>query len=472
VQWKSIITAMQAEGYTGAEDDVGAVQAFAKTNNIVIKHQGQTIDLAACAAASQAQRTNMEQANKIQELQDELARVKSRSASAEAMSGVIGAEAAPQTFAIGNAQRKAYDKKAKSGRDFAGRKQTSFATSDEAELFGAWYKSVTMPATLKADERSLLAKANITSNISSGGATVPDIFIPSLIELKELRGAARQVMDVQTVGSDVVQFPRRTGGVTVYWAGEAGSITASDVATNVVQVIANKMTALTYVSNELVNDSAINFGDFVAREHAYAFADKEDEAAFNGDGTSTYGTHTGFRTKLLTDATVANNAGVVVGTGSASYSSLVLADFEAVVGRPPAYVDQANPVWVCHKEFYFNTMAKLALASGGVTSIEIENGMRQQLFLGYPVVFSQVMPRIAAASQICCLFGAFNLAAKATQVGGGMTIASDASVGFASDTTAFRGTNRFGITVHDIGNTSATAASRIPGAVVGLATGA
>lgn len=472
MNWKSVITAMQAEGYTGSEDDVAAVQAFAKSKNIIVKHQGETVDLQAAAMQAKAQRDTMEQNSKIAELENEVQRLKARTASAGAVAGVIGDESAPQLFAIGNSQRKAYDKRAKSGRDFAGKKMTSFGSADEAELFGAWYKSVTMPQTLKADERSLLAKANITSNISSGGATVPDIFIPSLIELKELRGAARQVLDVQTVGSDVVQFPRRTGGVSVYWAGEAGSITASDVATNVVQVVANKMTALTYVSNELLNDSAINFGDFVAREHAYAFADKEDEAVFNGDGSSTYGTHTGFRTKLLTDATPANNAGVVVGDGSASYSALTLPNFEAVVGRAPAYVDQANPVWVCHKEFYFNTMAKLALAAGGVTSIEVANGLRQQIFMGYPVVFSQVMPRIAAASQVCCLFGAFNLAAKATQVGGGMQIASDASVGFASDTTAFRGTNRFGISVHDVGNTSGTAASRIPGAVVGLVTGA
>jgi len=147
-----------------------------------------------------------------------------------------------------------------------------------------------------------------------------------------------------------------------------------------------------------------------------------------------------------------------------------LADFEAVVGRAPSYVDSANPVWVVHKEFYWNVMARLALAAGGVTSIEIANGIRQPIFLGAPVVFSQVMPRITAGTQICALYGAFNLAAKAIQVGGGMQIATDASVGFQSDTTAFRGVNRFGVTVHDVGNASGTPASRVPGAVVCLAT--
>ncbi len=122
------------------------------------------------------------------------------------------------------------------------------------------------------------------------------------------------------------------------------------------------------------------------------------------------------------------------------------------------------------------TAGSVLIASSDVQCVapptcgEIANGIRQPIFLGAPVVFSQVMPRITAGTQICALYGAFNLAAKAIQVGGGMQIATDASVGFQSDTTAFRGVNRFGVTVHDVGNASGTPASRVPGAVVCLAT--
>ena len=471
MNWNMIVKAVAAEGYTGATDDAAAVAAFVKTNNIVIKHNGNTVDVIEAHKARPVREINVVD-ERVDEIAGEVERMKSRARGAAAVhtATMNDSDNAPATFAIGNAVRKKYDREAKSGRDYAGPKRTAFACADDAELFGAWVKTAIMPQVATAEDRAIVAKSGITTTNTLGGAVVPDIFVPQLIDLREVRGAARQVLDVMTVGSDVVQMPRRTGGVTVYWPGEAGSITASDPTLNNVQVVANKMTAFTTVSNELLNDSAISFADFVAREHAYAMADKEDEAVFNGDGTSTYGGHTGFRSKIASlSGTVANIAGYVVGSGS-SYSALTLADFEAVVGRAPSYVDSANPVWVVHKEFYWNVMARLALAAGGVTSIEIANGIRQPIFLGAPVVFSQVMPRITAGTQICALYGAFNLAAKAIQVGGGMQIATDASVGFQSDTTAFRGVNRFGVTVHDVGNASATASARVPGAVVCLAT--
>lgn len=470
MNWNMIVKAVQAEGYKGASDDAAAVDAFVKSNNIVIKHNGNTVDVMEAHKAKPVREINVVD-ERVDEIAGEVERMKSRARGAAAVhTATVNDDAAPATFSIGNATRKKYDREAKSGRDYAGPKRTAFGSADEAELFGAWVKCAVIPQVATADDRAIVAKANIGTTATLGGSTIPDIFVPQLIDLRETRGAARQVLDVMTVGSDVVQMPRRTGGVTVYWPGEGGSINESNPTTNLVQVTANKMTALTYVSNELLNDSAISFADFVAREHAYAMADKEDEAVFNGDGTSTYGGHTGFRSKISSlSGTVANIAGYVVGSGS-TFATLTLPDFEAVVGRAPSYVDSANPVWVVHKEFYWNVMARLALAAGGVTSIEIANGIRQPIFLGAPVVFSQVMPRISAGTTICALYGAFNLAAKATQVGGGMQIATDASVGFASDTTAFRGVNRFGITVHDVGNASATAASRVPGAVVCLAT--
>lgn len=467
MNWKSIVKALKGEGYAGADDDLSGVESFIKSKKITLKHDGEIVDLKKCYNDS----TNGN-AEKVAQLESQLKRMKSRIHNSAKVHSV-GNQEEPKMFSIGNSVRKAYDKKAKSGRDYAGVRETAFATSDEAELFGAWVKSMFMPSgVVRKEERELVAKANLTTTATLGGATIPDIFVPSLIDLKEVRGAGRKVMDVMTVASDVVQMPRRTGGITVSWAGEAASITESNPTVNMIQVVANKMTALTYVSNELLNDSAIAFGDFVAREHSYGMADKEDEAIFNGDGTSTYGGHTGFRQKLKgLSSTASEVAGLIEGSGNL-YSELALVDFEKVVGRLPSYADTSSPYWVMHKEFYWNVAAKLALAAGGVTSTEIINGVATPRFLGYPVVYSQVMPRIEGDGQVCALFGVYSLAAKAIQVGGGLQIASDQSVGFASDTTCFRGTNRFGITVHDVGNASATPSSRVAGPVVGLITAA
>jgi HK97 family phage major capsid protein len=464
MNWKSIIKALKAEGYTGGDEDVTGVERFIKSNRITLKHEGQPVDVREIF-----NKKADVGGDKVTQLENELRRMKSRVHNASAIHKATSNEE-PKMFSIGNSVRKSYDRKAKIGRDYEGIRQTSFASSDEAELFGAWVKCAVMPNLASKDDKALITKANITTTNTSGGATIPDIFVPSLIDLKEIRGAGRKILSVMSVASDVVQMPRRVGGITVSWAGEGNTITESNPTVNMVQVTANKMTALTYVSNELLNDSAISFGDLVAREHSYGMADKEDEAIFNGDGTSTYGGHTGFRAKLKSLNSDQTYIAGLVQASSGTYSSMTLADFEAVVGRLPSYADTANPVWVMHKEFYWNVAARLAIASGGVTSTEVINGIATPRFLGYPVIYSQVMPRVTGTAQVCALFGAFDLAAKATQVGGGLQIASDTSVGFASDTTAFRGTNRFGITVHDVGNASATSSARVAGPVVGLIT--
>jgi hypothetical protein len=63
-----------------------------------------------------------------------------------------------------------------------------------------------------------------------------------------------------------------------------------------------------------------------------------------------------------------------------------------VVGRLPDYADVGNAKWFVSRKFYFNVMTKLLLSAAGVTATEIEDA-RNRKFLGYPVVFSQVMPR-------------------------------------------------------------------------------
>jgi len=470
MDWNRILKTLKANGYTGS-DDLAAVKAFAASFDLV-GEDGKAIDLdAAHTAAKNAKRALVVPSEDVDAIKAENARLRdaARKANAAVVAGATVEDDAPRTFTIGNSIAKSYDRKAKEGRG-----KTAFASAEEAEMFGALIATELLPGRASKRMREIAdsaRKANITTTNTSGGFTIPEVFMPTLIDLKELRGAARQVLSVLPSARDNATMPRRTGGVTVYWPGESSNITESNPAGNNVQITANKMTAITRVSNELLNDSAIAFGDFVAREMAYAFADKEDEAVFNGDGTSTYGGHTGFRDKIKgLSGTIANIAGLTVGSGNA-YSEAALIDFEAVVGNCPAYV--SNPYWVMHKATFWATAGRLMLAAGGVTYTELSNGIRTPMLLGYPVVFAQVMPRVEANSQVYALFGDFNLAAKAIEVSGGVQLATDTGGdNFTADVTAFRGVNRFGVTVHDVGNASATAASRVPGPVVGLITAA
>jgi HK97 family phage major capsid protein len=304
----------------------------------------------------------------------------------------------------------------------------------------------------------------------TGGYLVPDEFGNDLIDLREQYGVFRRNAKIVPMASDTRTDPRRTGGLTAYFVAEAGAITASDMAWDQVSLVAKKLAVLARYSSEITEDSSIAFGDTLAGEIAYAFAEKEDRCGFLGDASSTYGGITGVCDKLLNlSATRANIAGLVVGTGNL-FSELVLGDFEAVVAKLPQYADTDAAAWYVHRGFYWNVMVKAMLASGGVTAAEIEDA-RKQRFMGYRVEFTQVMPNTDANDQIVALFGDL---AKAASMGTrrDTQIALSEHSRFANDQIEIRGTERFDINVHDVGNQSATAASRVPGPIVGLVSAA
>jgi HK97 family phage major capsid protein len=306
----------------------------------------------------------------------------------------------------------------------------------------------------------------------SGGFLVPEEFGNDLIDLREMYGVFRRNAKNVPMSSDTRSDPRRTGGLTAYFANEADAITASDKAWDRVDLTAKKLTALSRYSNELNEDAVINMADDLAGEIAYAFALKEDQCGFIGDGTSTYGGMQGVTTKIKgLSGTIANIAGLVVATGTGygtNYASTVLTDFEAVAAKLPVYADTPRAKWYCHKSFYWNVMVKLALAAGGATGSETTSGVAKR-FLGYDVEFVQVLPASSAVSQVCALLGDLSLAASFGSRRD-TTIAISEHSRFANDQLEIRGTERFDINVHDVGNASATAGSRVPGPIVGLIT--
>lgn len=355
-------------------------------------------------------------------------------------------------------------------------KLRNFTGEDAAQRafrFGQWILGGMLgnerAAKYCADNNILLRAQNETVN-EKGGFLVPEEFGNDLIDLREQYGVFRRNAKVVPMMSDTRSDPRRTGGLTAYFVGESEAITVSEKNWDRVQLTAKKLSVLARYTSEVNEDSVISMADDLAGEIAYAFANKEDECGFNGDGTSTYGGIVGVREKLKgLSGTIANIAGLQVGTGNA-YSELTLADFEGVVGLLPQYADTPMAKWFVHRSFYYNVMVKVMLASGGVTAAEIE-GARNQRFLGYGVEFTQVMPKAEANSQVCALFGDLS---KAACFGSrrDTTLALSEHSRFANDEIEIRGTERFDINVHDVGNATATAADKQPGPIVGLITAA
>lgn len=361
-------------------------------------------------------------------------------------------------------------------KHFTGATKQEAAT--KAFRFGKWFMGHVMqpayPTNAAFQKAAEWCKANgikvqQEAVDADGGALVPPEFDNTIIDLKEKYGTFRPNTKVVPMARETKTVPRRTSGVTAYFVGEGATITGSSKTWDNVMLIAKKMAALTVFSSEIRDDAIINIADDLAFEIAYAFANKEDECGFNGDGTANYGGITGVIQKLLSlSGTIANIAGLVVGAGNL-YSELTLADFNKVVGKLPQYADTNMAKWYMHKTFYHTVAERLALAAGGVTSAEVMRGAREFTFLGYPVQFAQVLPKTEANSQVCALLGDLTLAAKfgdRRQT----TVFLDPYSLTTTDQLQIRGTQRIDIVVHDVGNADATAANQQAGPVVGLIT--
>lgn len=350
----------------------------------------------------------------------------------------------------------------------------------KAFRFGCWamsllgnclpaYKHLTAQADRYVRDMGLFNAAHGEGASDTTGAHVfvPTEFGQDLILLREQFGSARRLLNVVPMSSDKKTEPRQLSALTAYFTSENGAGTESTMSFDNVTLVAKDLMTLARISRQLEMDSVISWADKLVREIAYSFASKEDDCAFNGDGTSTYGGMTGILTRL-TSLTAGTAPGMISGAGNA-WSELTLVNLEDVVGALPLYAETPNVRWVCHKKFYYSVMVKLALAAGGTTATETVNGRRVPIFLGYPVEFNQKYPSTEANSQVPLSFGDHTLAAMFGDRAQDEIMFSDqATIGgesmFERNQIGVRGTERFDVVVHDFGSDTAA------GPIVGLKT--
>jgi len=332
----------------------------------------------------------------------------------------------------------------------------------KAERFGRWLLAQTgHRKSLNWCERNgLEVKAHTEGVNSAGGFLVPDEFETELITLREEFGVFRRNARNRPMSSDTLRVPRRSTGLTASFVGEATAGTESTQTFESILLVAKKVMVLTTISNELSEDAFVNLADDVAGEIAYALAKKEDEVGFNGTGLSSEGGIEGIVTKIEagTTAVMYHDAEV------ADLGSITLDNIGAMMGLLPAYADTPNAKFYMHKAVWHGGFEAALTSAGGTSAREIKDGYRgTPTLFGYPVEFTQVMRSARAADKIGALFGDLSLAAsfgdrRATEV----QISDSALNAFEQDELAVRGTERFDINVHDVGDSSAA------GPVVGL----
>ena len=308
----------------------------------------------------------------------------------------------------------------------------------------------------------------VESTNSSGGFTMVDEFSTNLIRLVETYGVAARVLQREAMSTDTKLVPKRLTGVTAYWLGENTEITTSDPSGSMVQLVAKKLGVGTKVSNEVLNDSnAVNVAEWLLQEFATAVAYSQDAAAFNGDGSSSYGGIWGVVQKLANSS----YAGSVVSasSGKTAVTGFALSDYEAALAKVPRYVfERGNPAWYVHHAVYHQSMQVLAASAGGNTVDTINNGLGLQYrFLGLPVVPVLTMDSTTStdAGKIKVLVGDLGLSSI-------MGVRQDFSLRMTTeryielDLAAWYGVGRMDIVHHSLGDTSN------PGPVVALKTAA
>lgn len=299
-------------------------------------------------------------------------------------------------------------------------------------------------------------RKDMTGSAQTGGSALVTIEqSPAIIMLLEKYGKYRANARNLPMGAGSTTMPKIDGLLEVTCPGEGGTATEKDPEIKVVSLNPKTLLALTGYSIELEDDAMVALGELLADLFTRSFAYYEDLCGFLGDGTSTYFGYKGIAGALMAvDATIGNIKSLVVGSGNA-YSELVLGDFGKVPGTLPDLADDGDAKWYEHRYFYYTVFVALALAAGGTPATEIilGAGQRQKMQLGYPVEFTQVMPKAEANSQICALLA--NLR-QGTYLGvrGGLEFASSSDVYFDKGLIAVRGRDRVAINVHGVGDTT------------------
>lgn len=384
----------------------------------------------------------------------------------------IGASSAGnKAFAVGRHDVMAYKHRIKQ-RDRGGfkhiKQRAVFDDIDRAEYIGAAFRfkmcsigGVPEDAyTQKARDMEIVGKGATGSVNAQGGATFMGEFVPELIVLLNEYGAARRLLGVKSpTGAPPYTYPRRTADPTMAWVAAGGAASDQNPAYDNVAVNVGKMLGIMYVDNELLQDSAINVVDDLLNGFANAITYQEDLAFFLGDGTSTYGGFWGLASAIGSAGTKTQ------GTGS-TWAAIVDGDLQAMIGLIPSYAHKGGNLKItCTPAAFYNIFNRLAHAAGGITYFESQAGVVTPAYNGFPVVFNDVMASATATSTLSAYMGNFDFGAKAVEIPGSQALESSEHYRWANDQLTLRSRERFGLNVHDAGD------STNAGPIVALKTG-
>ncbi len=330
----------------------------------------------------------------------------------------------------------------------------AFINPQSAHEAGKW-----LMATLFNHERSMVYcrdhgigenRAMATNVNVKGGFIVPDQFETAIIRLVNTYGVARSNCHVYPMDSDHMVIPRSDSGPDIAFVGEGLEITPADSAWSQVGLTAKKLAAMTRISSEIAEDAVISLAEDLAEQFARSFAQREDACCFIGDGTALYAGMVGLAVKMI-DGT--HEVGSVEAAADHDLMSEIDSnDLATVIGSLPDYAAM-NAKWYCSRAFKAAVFDRLLLGAGGATVADLTMGYAPA-FLGYPIVTVDCLVSDTTTDYTDLTMAIFGDLSQGVAFGDrrGITIKVDESRYLEYDQLAVRGTERFDINAHGLGD--------------------
>lgn len=184
--------------------------------------------------------------------------------------------------------------------------------------------------------------------------------------------------------STTAGIPHWFGGMRVYWTEEAQQKTETTPSFRQIELVAHKLAAITYASDELLDDSAISLEAFLSGPMGFggAVAWMEDYAFLQGTGA-------GQPLGLL-------NAGATISVAAQAMVGFTMAD---VMNMLEHFLPGSNGVWMMNQQHLSNLYT---LVSPGNDYVFIANANEKApgTLFGYPVIFTEKLPLPGTAGSV------------------------------------------------------------------------
>lgn len=333
-------------------------------------------------------------------------------------------------------------------------KLRAFENVDDAYAAGKWLQGYIFKNSSGSEEaRSWCMEHGVDSRaMGSTGATtgspfVADILSSTVIRLVDQYSVFAQNARNIPMASDVVLFPRRTGGATAAWLSENTASTPADSASDQQTLTAKKVVASVTSANELFQDAPM-VADWLATELALSLSNAIETAAFNGVVANAPLVN-GLNLLLISGSNATYAASLTItAAGLDSPEELTKAHFLGCVAKLPGYA-KANAKWYMSPYTHALSVMNLDLAQGGSLGLSAGGTFT---FLGYPVVLTDQMPSTGDLTGKAVVHLADLSSSSLYGIRQGIEIAQSSDVNFLSDQTVIRAVARVGILNHSVGS--------------------